>query len=195
MLEEKIGKDTTMKDLKTHLAVTSTLLKDTDHPCGFIFAGSDEACDNFTLVDVCLATSAAPLFFPPHTFADKVWVDGAVVANNPSLYAHAEASRYVDNPKQDILHISLSTGFDPGDTLVDNGANVEKSVFWAVNIGSIAMDGTRRMSVMATPRFYSDDKANQRFYRFEPIFKDPIPLDGLEYKPQMTAAAELLMEG
>jgi len=132
-------------------------MKDSDHPCGYVFATSDPTCKDFTLVDIGIATSAAPTYFPSYVFGGWRWVDGGVVANNPSMYAHAEASMYVDNPKEDILHISLSTGYDPGDSLIDNGARIDKATFWATKISSVSMDGTRRMSTMATGRFYKDD--------------------------------------
>jgi uncharacterized protein len=159
ILTHYIG-DRKLKDAKTHLAVTSCLMKDSDHPCGFVFAKSDPTCQDFGLVDICIATSAAPTYFPSYEFADQRWVDGGVVANNPSLYAHAEASIYVDNPKTDILHISLSTGYDPGDSLIDDGKGIDKFTFWATSIGNVSMDGTRRMSTMATPRFYKNDDGN-----------------------------------
>ena len=169
-------------------------MKDSDQPCGYVFANSDEKCLEMSLVDICLATSAAPLYFPSYVFGDNRWVDGGVVANNPSLYAHAEASIHVDNPKKDILHISLSTGYDPGDTLVDNGVGIDKFSFWMANVSTVSMDGTRRMSTEATNRFYENRDGNRRYFRFEPIFKTAIPLDGIEYKQQMTEAAELLMK-
>jgi hypothetical protein len=40
-----------------------------------------------TLLDVCLATSAAPTYFPAHALNDDVLVDGGLVANAPDLCA------------------------------------------------------------------------------------------------------------
>jgi patatin-like phospholipase/acyl hydrolase len=192
-LKTKISPDLKVKDAKTHLAITSCLMKDSDHPCGFVFSKSDPGCLDYSLIDVCVATSAAPLYFPSYCFGGNRWVDGGVVANNPSVYAHAEASLYVDNPKTDILHISLSTGYDPGDTLVDEGKNIDSSLFWAANVSSVSIDGTRRMTTMATARFYKQDDGIKRFYRFNPIFAKAIPLDGLEFSGEMKAAADLLI--
>jgi len=78
-----------------------------------------------------LSTSAAPTYFPAHRITSEIvgakgkkesyehiFVDGGVVANNPALFAHTEASQFVENPKTDILHLSLSTGYPklkPGD--------------------------------------------------------------------------------
>lgn len=43
------------------------------------------------IVDVLLATTAAPTFFPPHNSTSGVYVDGGIGANNPSLIALVEA--------------------------------------------------------------------------------------------------------
>jgi len=71
------------------------------------FQGAD--CDeNAKLVDVAMATSAVPVFFPTY---DK-YVDGAFIANNPSLVAVAQTqdSRNIEKcPKMDEIAI-LSVG-------------------------------------------------------------------------------------
>lgn len=45
------------------------------------------------LVDICLATSAAPSFFPIHEIKDKrtKYIDGGLWANNPSMVGYIEA--------------------------------------------------------------------------------------------------------
>src|SRR6266496_6552273 len=64
----------------------------TPHDKRFVIDG------NYTLVDVCLATSAAPVFLPIHTIQDAVnhdqrlaFADGGLWANNPTLVALIEA--------------------------------------------------------------------------------------------------------
>lgn len=55
------------------------------------------------------ATSAAPTYFSPCEYGGKLLADGGVVANNPSLYAYAEARRLF--PECQKFHIlSISTG-------------------------------------------------------------------------------------
>ncbi|MGA5715036.1 MULTISPECIES: CBASS cGAMP-activated phospholipase [Bacillus cereus group] len=55
--------------------------------------------NNHKLVDVALATAAAPTYFPVQTIQtmpnpDAQFVDGGLFANNPSLYGIQEAYRY-----------------------------------------------------------------------------------------------------
>lgn len=48
--------------------------------------------DDVPVLDVALATSAAPTYFPPHRIGDRVYVDGGLIANAPDLVLLTEAS-------------------------------------------------------------------------------------------------------
>ncbi len=48
--------------------------------------------DDVAALDVALATSAAPTYFPPHRIGDRVYVDGGLIANAPDLVLLTEAS-------------------------------------------------------------------------------------------------------
>ncbi|XP_021283584.1 patatin-like protein 2 [Herrania umbratica] len=80
------------------------------------------------LADVCLSTSAAPYYLPPHKFEINSFsytrrfnmVDGGVAANNPTLLAMVEASKEMSLNEKDqrlkkmdcskLLVLSLGTG-------------------------------------------------------------------------------------
>ncbi|KAG6387908.1 hypothetical protein SASPL_153103 [Salvia splendens] len=82
------------------------------------------------LSDICIATSAAPTYFPPHSFTNaddsgQSWdfnlIDGGVAANNPTLVAVREVTKEVLSRSEDffpiqpmecakLLVISLGTG-------------------------------------------------------------------------------------
>lgn len=71
--------------------------------------------DNYTLVDVCMASSAAPLFRslaainrPGETFHD-VFTDGGLWANNPILVALTEALRILEDRDEDIEIFALGS--------------------------------------------------------------------------------------
>lgn len=46
--------------------------------------------NGFSCVDVALATSAAPTYFPAHKIGDELYVDGGLWANNPIIVALTE---------------------------------------------------------------------------------------------------------
>ncbi|MFA6425535.1 MAG: CBASS cGAMP-activated phospholipase [Phycisphaerae bacterium] len=72
--------------------------------------------DNYKLIDVCLASAAAPIFFPingqsnPDNSSQKQYfVDGGLWANNPVLTGLIEALAITDVSKQPIELISIGT--------------------------------------------------------------------------------------
>lgn len=73
------------------------------------------ADDKYSLVDVCLATSAAPIYFPlcrlsrpNHPDDFEVFADGGLFANNPVLIALAEALQMA-GPNQPVQILSIGT--------------------------------------------------------------------------------------
>lgn len=63
----------------------------------------------FSLVDVALATSAAPAYFPRHTFNNNQYVDGGLYANAPGLLALHEAQSFLGQRPEDVYMISIGT--------------------------------------------------------------------------------------
>ncbi len=61
------------------------------------------------MVDVALATSAAPVYFPAARVDDHRLIDGGVWANNPSVVAMAEAVSMLDVPLQAIRVLNVGT--------------------------------------------------------------------------------------
>ena len=116
---KSIFKDTQLKDLGKRVLIPSFNLDDnhandetkrTWNPKFFHnFPGEDSDGDE-SVVEVALDTSAAPTYFPTH----GTYIDGGVVANNPSMAAVAQTqdSRNTDPaPKlDDIFLLSLGTG-------------------------------------------------------------------------------------
>lgn len=61
------------------------------------------------MVDVGLATSAAPTFFPVHARGGHRWIDGGVWANDPAVVGIAEAVSMFDQPLANIRVANFGT--------------------------------------------------------------------------------------
>lgn len=59
------------------------------------------------MVDVALATSAAPTFFPPHQVGTQIYADGGVWANNPVMLALVDALTCYELDRHSIRILSL----------------------------------------------------------------------------------------
>lgn len=62
-----------------------------------------------SLVDVSLATSAAPVFFPHHVIDDQIYVDGGLVANGPALLSLHEAEMFFGQSPKNVHVLSIGT--------------------------------------------------------------------------------------
>lgn len=61
------------------------------------------------LIDIALATSAAPIYFPRHKFENWQFVDGGLFANAPGLLALHEAEIFFQKSIEDIYLLSIGT--------------------------------------------------------------------------------------
>lgn len=81
--------------------------------------------DNYTLAEVCLASSAAPLFRSlaaikqPNTDGSEVFSDGGLWANNPVIVALVEALRIVGNSDEEIEIFSLGSCGKPEGEVIE----------------------------------------------------------------------------
>ncbi len=121
---QECAPDTTLAALKHHVFVPTFLLDgDTAaapqwHATAFHNLPGPVGLGGYAeapLVDAIMASSAAPLYFPPHRYADKLFVDGGVMAGNPSMLALAAATRagLVGDggvPLDKVSILSLGTG-------------------------------------------------------------------------------------
>src|SRR5262249_33903737 len=61
------------------------------------------------LVDVALATSAAPTFFPLHRIGSELFADGGLYANSPDQLALHQAEHFLEQELADISLLSIGT--------------------------------------------------------------------------------------
>lgn len=62
-----------------------------------------------SLIDVAMATSAAPTFFPLHTIGSERFVDGGMYANSPDEIAVHEAQHFLQKSIDEIEVLSIGT--------------------------------------------------------------------------------------
>lgn len=61
------------------------------------------------VVDVALATSAAPTYFPIHRIGGEMFADGGLYANSPDELALHEAEHFLRQPRTEIRMLSIGT--------------------------------------------------------------------------------------
>lgn len=105
-----IGAETTIGDLKHPCIIPTVCLTKggpqifkTDHHPDF---GRDQG---LKAVDVALATSAAPTYFPIAEIGDGLYADGGLYANSPDLIAIHEAEHFLGANLADIHVLSVGT--------------------------------------------------------------------------------------
>lgn len=101
----------TLQDLKANILITG-YKSSTNTPVLFSnlnygeFSGQDELITN-----VALATSAAPVYLPPHPFGGSIYIDGGVFQNNPAQLAFntAKSLKPLAN-RYNVLSIGTGVG-------------------------------------------------------------------------------------
>ncbi len=138
------------------------------------------------IVDVALRTSAAPTFFPSY----QGFVDGGVIANNPSMVALAQALHPDTGGQQvtDVCVLSIGTGqrfrFIRGETL-DWGY-----VQWAMPLAQLIVEGP-----MDTARYECEQLLLDRFHRLDPELPRETELDDAAAAPDLVAMAKAVEVG
>ncbi|PIA40094.1 hypothetical protein AQUCO_02500071v1 [Aquilegia coerulea] len=84
----------------------------------------DDVSMNALLSDICISTSAAPIYLPAHEFKTEDshgnlrsfnLVDGGIAANNPTLLAVTHIEKHEEIVPHKFLLISLGTGKEKGE--------------------------------------------------------------------------------
>jgi hypothetical protein len=127
------------------------------------FAGTDSDGE-ILAVDVAMATSAAPTYFPSY----GVFVDGGVIANNPSMAAIAQA---LDGRNQageratldEIKLLSVGTGVSL--QYINGNDHDWGDAQWMRPILNVMMDGSVGVADFECKQLLGD-----RYHRVEPVF-------------------------
>lgn len=183
-LEEVFG-DMQLGDLSTDVLIPAFSLK-TGRPK--LFDRQHDA--HARCVNVALATSAAPLFFP----ASEGYADGGLFANNPSDCA-VSYLRKAGDPEDEIAILSLGTGQQPhlppkeligytgDDPELDWGAKrwVVDKPHWLL---SALFDGSVLAAVHRTRQ-----QLGRRFHRVQPVLPRGVGLDDVTALPLLELVA------
>ena len=123
------------------------------------------------MIDVLLATTAAPTYFKPHYIAANrtTWVDGGLVCNNPSFEALYRTNKQFENGLVRIL--SMGNGQHPVSSLPSSYAK-KIPLKWAVNLTEICMNATSEDAhARCTQLLHEDD-----YIRINAVLGDKIAL-------------------
>lgn len=165
-------KETTLGDIyrRDKTALITAFNVTTGSPCIFKTDHSENLSRDSqrSLVDVAMASSAAPYYFPlvrltnPITGVREVFCDGGVVANHPALLGFAEAvSEFGARPEQ-VKILSLSTPI----TDLGEGPNSRRSLSrgiggWRKTLASVFIDSNARAAdetLKRLVRSYAEDR-------------------------------------
>lgn len=131
---------------------------------------------NVLMKDAALATTAAPTFFPAHSFKEGIvsytCVDGGVFENNPVSAALQQAISFYDKKYKtlinyyDFILVSLGTGHSSV-SLDIAGLSDAGKLKWAPNVVEIAITGTSTAADKHMRDLYTARKVNDNYFRLQ----------------------------
>ena len=167
--------DSTLANLKTNVIVPAF---ETSRSRFTVFSSFDDptyfASSNTKLVDVCRATSAAPIYLPSYSIGDKTYIDGGVYANDPvnnainvglTLKPHAE--RIV------VMDVGTGIGNTGFDGSMDASGNHAIQVLFSLM--NTAMTGSEEWTRYNLDYLSKRLNKNVYYYKFQPRFPPDFP--------------------
>jgi patatin-like phospholipase/acyl hydrolase len=108
------------------------------------------------MVDVAMATTAAPTFLPAFSLRNQRLVDGGVWANNPTLVAVAEARSMLGVRLEDMFVLSMGTTDEVGDLpkRLDHGGYAQ----WVTRAGGLLLKAQATGSFHAAEHLVGADR-------------------------------------
>ena len=128
-------------------------------------------------VEVALRTSAAPCYFPSW----REFIDGGVVANDPSMCAIVRAKQ-AGIAVDDIALLSVGTG---SYVKKITGRDLDWGLAeWGPRIVDLLLTGGASLAAEQAREFLGD-----RYWRVDPVLKEDIPLDAWQRTDELIALA------
>jgi len=144
------------------------------------YPGPDTDSDQ-KVVDVAIRTSAAPTYFPIY----QGYIDGGVVAGNPSMCALAQALHISTGGQwiEDVILLSVGTGHNP------RYLEVEEEDWglaqWAPVLVHLVMEGSSGLADYQCQQLLGD-----RYLRINPLLPAPIGMDRVDKIPVLETIAQ-----
>ena len=133
------------------------------------------------VADVALRTSAAPTYFPIY----QGYVDGGVVAPNPSLCALAQAI----NPVFGAQHLDQVALLSIGTGRTSNYLT-EQDADWGLLQWAPHLLGLVTEASLSLPDYQCRQILGERYYRLNPNLPKPVRLDDIQQASHLAALAE-----
>jgi patatin-like phospholipase/acyl hydrolase len=188
-IRERIG-DITLGDLPKRVLISSFDLDNEPQTPGVLrtwkpkffhnFPGNDSDADQ-KLVDVALRTSAAPTYFPIY----QGYIDGGVVASNPSMCALAQAldAEAGGQNLRQVTLLSIGTGINSR-FLTQQDADWGLAQ-WAPHLVSLMIEGS-----VGVVDYQCQQILGKRYLRIDPILPGSIGVDKLDQIPVLREFGE-----
>jgi patatin-like phospholipase/acyl hydrolase len=132
------------------------------------------------IVDVALRTSAAPTFFPSY----QGFVDGGVIANNPSMVALAQALHPATGGQRLEQVCVLSVGTGVRRRHIAGEVHDWGYAQWAIPLSRLIVEGP-----MDTARYECEQLLGERFCRVDAVLEREIDLDDAAAGPDLVEMA------
>ena len=133
------------------------------------------------LIDVAMRTASAPTYFPVY----QGFIDGGVIANNPSVCALAQAiNPSTGGQKLDEIYLfSLGNGNNPKFLEIRN--NNMGLIQWAPQMITLMLEGGSGLA-----DYQCEQLLGRRYLRINPVLPHSIPMDAVFDIPKLVEIAD-----
>lgn len=191
-IESTLSKETTLNDLQKYVFIPAFHLKGLtqNHWQGVFFNNfTKNITSNEKLVDVALASSAAPTYFPSH----KNYIDGGLLTNSPAIASliavlHNMKGKYT---LDDFKVLSIGTGLTTK-TITSNTHN------WGVLQWAIKPFSKVKLPLLsvllnddgALEDLYCKELLGDNYLRINPILSEDVEIDDYTKVPFLKSTAD-----
>jgi len=190
-LIDEFGYDVTLGELEKRVLISSFKLDNKPQNAAQFRCWKAKFFQNFPgpgsdadqkVVDVGLCTATAPTYFPTY----HSYIDGGVVAGNPTVCALAQALDPSTGGQklEDIVLLSLSTGQNP--RYLDIDTEDWGLIQWGTNLLDILLDGDAGLADYQARQFLG-----ARYLRLNPLLPEPISMDQVDKLSMLAQIASL----